>query len=69
MRTCHTNEYVTNVLHMRTTNCYVCVHLYAYVTHRNVNLLHLRTEVQEVEFSISGTITVTDLFLSMHVFI
>ena len=77
------------------TNCFVCVRLYAYVTHDNVNVLRLRTTVRicdiwisqceafvwyvwtihicntwslyEVEVTISGAITVTDLFLSMHV--
>ena len=59
---------------------YVGVQRYAYVTCRQVNLKRSYDNVrtipifntcllQEIEVTISGTITVTDLFLSIHVLI
>ena len=56
---------------------YTCGKLYAYVPCGQVNVrMYVRTihinntcSLHEVQITILGTITVTDLFLSVHVFI
>ena len=59
--------------------CFVCVQLYAYVTCGQVNVkrsfdmyepyTYVTPVHYEVKVTTSGTNTVIDLFLSMHVFI